>query len=403
MNAREQDDHAERTTAIRALLTRPFLDATHPAHLLVRRHEREIARTLQTTYGYRLEVGSTAARATGPPTPQGLRRPLRVPPASTSGRRRPPDEWPALSDRGCLILLLTLVALERGGAQTAIAELARDAERAAADVDPPITIDFRERKERVAFADGLDLLCDWGILTHTAGSHESYARRTQDDDEALFTIDHRRLALLLSDPSAALGATTLTELIDDDDRHEPTPEAENRARAESLARRLTEDPVLLLDDLTDDERTYFLGQRARIEEAVTAATGYPVERRREGSALITDDRAFTDSPFPTNATVKQLALLLCDRLTEAGPSGLVTSETLRGWVTELVTAHGRHWDRDPDDHAQIHALTQAARSVLIASDLARETPSGALRPTPLAARFRSPSLRTSVRVTEEAP
>ena len=397
MTAREQEDRDERTAAIRALLTHPFLDATKPAYALVRRHEREIARTLQATYGYQLEVGSTAARASGPPTERGLHRSIRVPPASVSGRRRPPDDWPVLSDRACLILLLTLVALERSGAQTAIAELARDTERAGADVDPPVTVDFKARHERVAFADGLDLLREWGILTHTSGSHDSYARRAQDDDEALFTIDHRRLALLLRDPAVALNATCLDDLADDANRYAPTTEGENRARAESLARRLTEDPVLLLGDLTEEERTYFLGQRARIEDAVGVTTGYAIERRREGSALITDDRDFTDVPFPTNATIKQLALMLCDTLTQAGPDGLVTEEALRGQVRTLVTEHGRHWDRDPSDHAQITALTDAAIQILTATDLARATPSGAIQPTPLAARFRSPSLRTSSR------
>ena len=39
-----------------------------------------------------------------------------------------------------LLLLLTLVALERGGPQIALAELARDVERAGADVVPPLTV-----------------------------------------------------------------------------------------------------------------------------------------------------------------------------------------------------------------------------------------------------------------------
>ena len=209
MTLRELDDRDERTQALRALLAAPFVDANDPAYTLVRRHERELAATLQGTYGYQLEVRSTAARATGPPTPAGLRRPLRIEPASISGRKRPPDDWPALSDRGCLMLILTLVALERGGAQTAIAELARELERAGADVEPPVTVDFNERSERVAFADGLDLLRSWGVIDHTSGSHESYTRRQQGDDEALFTVDRRRLALLIRDPAAAAEATSL--------------------------------------------------------------------------------------------------------------------------------------------------------------------------------------------------
>ena len=395
MTLRELDDSAERTQALRALLTAPFLGAREPAYALVRRHERELAATLQSTYGYQLEVGSTAARASGPPTPDGLRRPLRVPPASISGCRRPPDEWSALSDRGCVLLLLTLVALERGGAQTAIAELARDVERAGADVEPPVSVDFRERSERGAFADGLDLLCSWGVLEHTSGSHESYTRREQGEDEALFTVDRRRLALLLRDPAAALEAMSLEQLLGESARYSPTPEGANRARAERLARRLTEDPALLLADLDEDERAYFLGQRARIEGAVTAATGYQVERRAEGSALIADDRTFTDVPFPTNATVKQLALLLCDRLAAAGSESEISCEALRDAVFGLVTEHGGSWSRDATDPAQVTALAQAATEVLVACDLVRRSDTGGLRPTPLAARFRSPAVRTA--------
>jgi uncharacterized protein (TIGR02678 family) len=392
---RELDDRAERTQALRALLTAPFVSAEDPTYTLLRRHERELARTLQSTYGYQLAIGSTAARAAGPPTPDGLRRPLRIRPASISGRQRPTDEWPALSDRGCLMLLLTLVALERAGAQTAIAELAGNVERAGADVEPPVLVDFRQRSERVAFADGLDLLCSWGVLEHTSGSHESYARRDQGEDEALFTVDRRRLALLLRDPALALEATTLEHLLDETSRYPPTPEGKNRAHAERLARSLTEDPALLLSDLDAEERAYFLGQRARIEGAVTAATGYQVERRAEGSALIVDDRSFTDLPFPTNATVKQVALLLCDVLASAPPGAELSAGALRDAVFDLVTQHGRHWSRNAEDPMDISALAEAATEVLVACNLARRTGLGGLRPSPLAARFRSPVLRTA--------
>jgi uncharacterized protein (TIGR02678 family) len=394
VSVRELDDRAERTEALRALLVVPFVDAGDPAYALIRRHEQELATTLQTSFGYQLEVGSTAARAAGLPTPDGLRRPLRIRPASVSGRQKPPDEWPALSDRGCVLLLLTLTALERGGAQTAIADLARDVELAGTDVDPPVTVVFRERAERLAFADGLDLLCYWGVLEHTSGSHESYARAEQREDEALFTVDRRRLALLLRDPVAALEAESLEQLIDESARYAPTPEAENRARFERLARRLAEDPALLLDDLTDDERGYFLGQRARIETAVADATGYQVERRAEGSALIVEGRAFTDVPFPTNSTTKQVALLLCDTLAATPPGASLSDEAVRDAVADLIAKHGDHWRRDRDDPAQLAHLTIAVADVLVAAGLARRTDAGGLQPTPLAARFREPVLRS---------
>ena len=100
-------------------------------------------------------------------------------------------------------------------------------------------------------------------------------------------------------------------------------------------------------------------------------------------------------PFPTNATVKQVALLLCDVLAVAGPGGELSAEALRRGVRELVSEHGRHWSRDAADPAQIAALTDAAIEVLLACDLARRSETGGLRPSPLAARFRSPMVRTT--------
>jgi uncharacterized protein (TIGR02678 family) len=393
VTAAEIDAGEERTRALRALLSGAFLDAEDPDYTLVRRHERDLAGILQSTFGYQLEVGSTAARASGPPTPDGLRRPIRVPPTSVSGRRRPVVVWAARDDRGCLVLLLTLASLERGGRQIALADLALEVERTGADVDPPITVDFRERRERAAFADGLEILCGWGVLEHTSGSHESYARREQGDDEALFTIDRRRLAMLVRDPAGTLEANTLEALVDESSRYPPTPEGENRARFERLARRLTEDPVLLLDDLDEADRAYFVGQRSRVERAVGAATGYQVERRAEGSAVIVGDRSFTDIPFPTNATVKQVALLLCDTLAATPAGEILSGEAVRDAVHDLIAAHGTHWGREASDPVGVSALTEAATQVLADVGLLRRPDGGGIAPTPLAARFRSPTIR----------
>ena len=80
MSVRELDDRAERTHALRALLSTPFVDAAEPAYALIRRHERELATTLQTSFGYQLEVGSTAARA----SVSGTRAPSSTPRARAS-------------------------------------------------------------------------------------------------------------------------------------------------------------------------------------------------------------------------------------------------------------------------------------------------------------------------------
>ena len=404
MNVRELDAEQQRAAAFRALLAAPFVGADDDAFALVRRHEPELMRRATDVFGYRLHVGTTAARLVGAPTSRSARRPLRVPPASESGRKRPRDEWPCLSDRGAVLLLCVLAALERGGAQTALAELARDTAAAAADCDPPIAIDFEARSERLAFADALELLVAWGVLEHTAGSKASYRSLEAGEDEALLTVDRRRLAVLLCDPAQALTADTPRAIDALSEGYAPTVEGARRSLAHELARRLVEDPVLLLDELDDAARTYFLGQRARIEDAVGSATGLDVERRAEGTALVTDDRALTDVPFPTRATTKQAALLLCDALqgeARAGAEapGTVAHERVIALVRGLVADHRAHWQRDPQDPAVVAALAADAVATLVALDLVATDPSGAVRLQPLAHRFRDPELRRAA----EAP
>lgn len=382
----------ERQAALRALLARPFIDVGDPIYALVRRHETELARACSDVFGYRLDVGSTSARLSGMPTAASLRRPLRVRPQTVSGARRPVDEWRVLSDRAGVLVCLTLVALERGGSQIAVVDLAREVQRSGADAAPPIIVDFDQRRERLAFADGLDLLCGWGVLQHTSGSRESYARheRDQDADEALMTIDRRRLTLLLRDPLAALEAATLDGLLDESAAYAPSEEGEHRHRSHRLARRLVEDPALILADLHEEDRVYFLGQRARLENAVADVTGVAVERRAEGTALIVDERALTDLPFPTNATAKQVALLLCDAL--ALEEQVMAIDRVRAAVRELMRRHRPHWQRDPDDPAQLDELVSTAVETLCDLDLAvRE--GGGIRARPLCARFRDPTLR----------
>ena len=388
--AAEQEE--ERRAALRALLAEPFVDAGAPAYALIRRHERHLAALCADLLGYRLELSSSAARLVKLPTPAALERPIRVRPVSASGRARPRDEWPALSDRAATLLVLTLAALERSGAQTAIAELARGVREAGAEAEPPLAVDFRSRGDRVAFADGLELLLSWGVVVHVSGSHSSYRRaEEQEEDEALLTIDRRRLGLL-RDPALAAKAERLEDLLDESGVHAPTPEGERRARGQRVARRLVEDPVLYLDELDDEDRAYFLGQRARIEGGVERATGTRVERRAEGSAAIEPDRALTDLPFPAGSLVKQLALLLCDGLE---PGAQLTWEEVRERVRTLLAGHREHWNRDPDDAAEVDALTHAAARVLGGLGLAT-VDDGVVVPRPMCARFRAPTVRKAV-------
>jgi uncharacterized protein (TIGR02678 family) len=377
----------ERRDALRALLAEPFVGSEAPVFKLIRRHDAELTRRSAELLGYRLHVTPGFARLVKVPTDRALRRGVRVPPSGASARDRSRDDWPRLSDRGVVLLFLTLAALERGAQQTVIGELAEDVTVAGARGEPPIAVDFELRSDRMAFADGVELLCHWGVLQLMHGRRGTFANRVREDDEALFTIDRRRLALVLRDPFAALAAETAAELSDD--QIAATTEARSRQTRHRLARRLVEDPVLYLDELSEDERAYFVSQRGMLERRVEDWIGLIVERRAEGTATIDAGRELTDLPFPAGSNVKQLALLLCDWLADEREA---TWPELRRAVRRLLAHHERHWNRSPDDEEAVDAMLGQATALLLELDLAERTPVG-IGARPLCARFRAPEVR----------
>jgi uncharacterized protein (TIGR02678 family) len=274
-----------------------------------------------------------------------------------------------------------------------VGELARAAADAGGRCEPPLEVNFDRRPERLAFADVLDLLCHWGVLRLDAGSRASFASQEPGDDEALFTIDRKRLASLLRDPFRAISASTIDELADDRNDYAPTEEGQVRRMRHRLARILAEDPVLYLDRLSDEERAYFHRQRAYLESRVADYTGLVPERRAEGTACIERERTLTDFPFPSNSTRKQAALLLCDVVARRAADGaqLLSQEELRRAMQDLVERHGASWNRDADDPVEVDGLLDDALGVLCELDLV-ERAERAVRPLPLCGRFRDPQV-----------
>jgi uncharacterized protein (TIGR02678 family) len=386
----EQRAEEERRTATRALLAEPFVGADDDRFPLVRRHERELARFFAHVLGYRLLVTPAFARLFKRPTADARSRAWRIRPGSASGRARPVDEWPALDRRRAVLLLLTVAALEREGQQTVVGELARRVAEAGARCDPPLRVDFEVRAERLAFADALDLLCAWGVAQVVDGSRRSFSRAHADEDEALLTIERRRLAAVLRDPFAALAAGSLDDLLDERDDYPPTQDGETARTRHRVARRLVEDPVIYLDELPEAERAYLANPSRWLRDTVERWTGLRVERRAEGVAAIEASRELTDVAFPANATVKQVALLLCERL--AALADVLPLTAVRDEVRALVSRHGAHWSRSGDDAHEVEQLTADALAVLAAHRLLDVEPAG-VRVRPACGRFRTAQVR----------
>src|SRR5690606_29715186 len=94
----------------------------------------------------------------------------------------------------------------------------------------------------------------------------------------------------------------------------------------TIMRRLLELPALLYADLTEAEMSYLTNQRPRILGWCVEMTGWTVEQRREGIALIATEEAESDLPFPRLRAVDFVAINVLDLLIKLFPDGSPFSE-----------------------------------------------------------------------------
>jgi uncharacterized protein (TIGR02678 family) len=374
----------ERLRAVRALLERQLLTPRDPELGLARRHREELGALLRDHLGATLTVTADTAHLAKHVTLADA-RPLRLAPRSANERSKPIDERRVLQQRGCLLACLVAGVLERKTwTQVPLGALAEEVLTHARALD--VTLDWRSRADRLALTDGIEFLAGTGVLELRSGA----AGALDDDDEAFYDVHRRRLALLLADPVRTAEAVEPRDL-------EAAPEdggdLVGRTRSRRLVRALVEDPVLYLDDLAEEDRMYFVAQRARLESLAQRITGLAVERRREGTALVATGRELTDRPFPARGHLKQLALLLVPELCarDGGHGTSISVEEQHAITRSLLRRHAEHWSawdaRDAD------AVARACRSALdVLADLRivrRDPGTGAIRTLPLAHRYRA--------------
>lgn len=377
----------ERVRAVRALLMRQMLTPADSELALARRHREELSAALRDQLGATLTVTADTAHL-GKVVSLAGTRPLRLDPRSASERRKSLDERRALGGRGSLLACLLAGVLERRGwAQAPLGALAEEVLTHGRGLQ--IELDWRTRSDRLALIDAIDFLAGLGVLTLRSG----VAGALESEDEAFYDVHRRRLALLLADPVRCAEATEPDQL------EIPEPEAGDlagRARSRRLLRLLVDDPVVYLDDLAEDDRAYFLSQRARLEPLAAQLTGLQVERRREGTALVAAGRELTDRPFPARGNVKQLALLLLPELCARDVPGeaSISDEALRAVVRTLLARHAAHWSWDADDAEAVARATDQALAVLTDLRLVH-TREDAHHVLPAAHRYRNATGRAS--------
>ena len=385
-DALERQRLEERRRALRALLRHPLLTAAGPdpaAFALVRRHAGWLRDWLAAQAGWSLQVDTGVAR-------------LRKLPGDLEDGTRPalaePSRLP-FSRRRYVLLCLALAALERADAQVTLGwltgrVLALAGDPALAEAGVRFALDSREeRADLVAVA---RLLLGAQVLSKVAGDEQAFVNESGD---ALYDVNRRVLAGLLV---ARRGPSTVTapdfegrlravtdELVPD------TDEARNRAIRHGLARRLLDDPVVYLDELTQAERAYLASQRAFLVRRLSEATGLVDEVRAEGLALLDPTGEATDLRMPEEGTDGHATLLLAEYLAAAvreRPGEAVPLGELRAHMARLAAEHRTHWRRSATEPGAELALCQLALDRLEALGLVRRSGDGVVA-RPALARF----------------
>ena len=276
----------------------------------------------------------------------------------------------------------------------------------------PVLVDFdpSARGERMAFVDALRMLEHLGAIEVLDGATESFVDSAVA--KVLYRVDTTLLMRLLATPN---GVSQLAVPVDEvparfdellsavsrERRYgaaaEQTPGAppvsevqRNLWLRHSIFRRLVDDPVVHLDDLTEDERAYLNSPTGRqLLRRAADGGGFLVEERAEGVLFVDPDGIATDSRFPDDGNnAKVAALLLLD-----GMDSVTTTEQLRLAAAALLDRFPS-WAKGYRGDTGTHALVTDALEVLRGFGLVRVA-DGRVHPLPAAARYAVSTTRSS--------
>jgi uncharacterized protein (TIGR02678 family) len=315
-------------------------------------------------------------------------------------------------DRRRYVLLCLAAAELLSVPVVTIAALADRISRASATDEVVTTFDSASRSERMAFVDVLRLLESYGVLEVVDGTTDSFVDSAQA--KVLYRVDSTLLLRLLAAPvgpsqlglpapEVALRVDEVLTMVSRERRYGRDAGEEAGAAPigdvqrnlwlrHSICRRLFDDPVVYLADLSDEQRAYLASPGGR-QQLRTAADlgGFTLEERADGMLLVDQDAIATDSKFPDDAsTAKVAALLLLDHLAGA-PS---TTAQLELHATRLLAKFPR-WAAAYQDADGPAKLVSDALAVLAEFGLVKAN-GEVVTPLPAAARYAVGETRTAV-------
>ncbi|MBN3777266.1 TIGR02678 family protein [Burkholderia sp. Ac-20345] len=345
----EQQAKEERQDALRALLMQPLMNSNSEMFPAVRRHAEHLRDWFAREAGWPLHIERDGARL--------YKRPADL--EDTSRGLRDFDK------RRYILLCLVCAVLERADTQTTLAVLG---DTLLTLVDDPslvgrgFTYGLESRSERGELVTVCKALLELGVLNRVVGDEDAYVQAPGAEADALYDINRRQLSGVLA---AVRGPSTwpvgdspisleerLHSLVDE---HIPdTDEGRRTAVRRNIARRLLDDPVLYVEELSDDARSYFLNQRGAIAARLADGTGMSPEQRAEGLAMVDDDGELTDIAMPAEGTDAHVTLLvaelLCSKhrqqtLAQAPSSDRYSMNLIAAHIGEIREEFGKYWRR----------------------------------------------------------
>jgi uncharacterized protein (TIGR02678 family) len=402
----------EVSRGIRLLLATPLISerGAPESFDLVRRRREPIRKWFDYYCGWSLAVEPrlgyarlTKVRPAGP-----------TPAADRPARRHRSGRAPF--DRRRYVLLCVVVAELLSVPVTTIGLLADRVTRASGADCAVAGFDTASRTERMAFVDVLRLLESYGAIEVVDGSTDNYV--DSESAKVLYRIDTTLLMRLLAAPvglsqlgvpldEVALRFDELLSVVSRERRYGggsagavPVSDVQrNLWLRHSIFRRLTDDPVVYLEDLSADERAYLASPTGRqLLRRAASEGGFLLEERAEGIMLIDPDGLATDSRFPDDASNAKVAAL---HLLDSIGATAVTIEQLQREAAALLGRFPR-WAKGYRGEAGVAQLVSDALAVLTGFGLVR-VHGGLVHPLPAAARYAVGATRTTHPGIEESP
>lgn len=372
-------DIADPQRAFIAMLTNPVLDRwRHPQlFILVLNHRRQLTRWFKERLNYDLVITESAARLFRRPMSNRLEAPQRY---------GYPEGW-----RRVLVLTVLAAAVAEDAEDLTTTQELSDRVRVLTqrqDVDLQV-YDPDRRPERAQFVKAVAMLVDIGILRPADRDDEERRAGWVGRSDAVggaYQVD-RHLLLRMVEPTALAAALGQFEF-------DPAGGDEFAANRHRVMRRLIEQPACLYADLSEADRAYLVNQRSRIADWCREMTGWVVEQRAEGLALIATEEDETDMPFPRMRALDFASLMLLNELRQLiDADRRITEEQVLYAAGEVRIQYPTALKKELESD---QAIKDQGIQLLSALDLVRPvvvdgTPDGWWL-SPVAERFRDPAV-----------